>query len=152
MHDFEQAHCRLTLREGLAEYRLKNPGLLRGESLSPDAAAFFRCHDAAHVVFGCGTTLAHEAVVKLASIFGTTGGFGVLRGYRQHEAFDMYRALDVSEVLITIAISPWIVTRTLWRCWRQTQRWPWAGFDVLLDRPLSDLRAEYGIRLPGRWG
>jgi hypothetical protein len=67
----------------------RTPGLLRGETLSPDAAAFFRCHDAAQVGFGCGTTLAHEAVVELGSNFGTTGGFGVLRGCRQHEAFDI---------------------------------------------------------------
>lgn len=152
MHDFEHPQCTLTLRQGLAEYRLKNPGLLRGEALAPDAAEFFRCHDAAHVVFGCGTTLPHEAAVKLASIFGSTGGFGVLRGYRQHEAFDIYRRLDLPQVLATIALAPWIVARTLWRCLRQAKRWPWQDFDALLDRPLDGLRTEYRIRMPGRWG
>jgi hypothetical protein len=104
------------------------------------------------VVFGCGTSLRHEAVVKLASIFGSSGGFGVLRGYRLHEAFDTYRRLDLAEMLATIALSPWIVARTLWRCLRQTRRWPWSDFDALLDRPLDALRAEYRIPVPRRWG
>lgn len=42
------------------------PGIVRWE--------FFRCHDAAHVVFGCGTGLDDEAVVKIWSFFGTTRG------------------------------------------------------------------------------
>jgi hypothetical protein len=54
-------------------------------------------------------------------------------------------------VLITIAIAPWIVVRTLQRCLRQTKRWPWQDFDALLDQPLDGLRAEHGIRVPGRW-
>jgi hypothetical protein len=75
----------------------------------------------------------------------------VLRGCRQHEAFDIWRQLDIGPVLITIAIAPWIVVRTLQRCPRQTKRWPWQDFDALLDQPLDVLRAEHGIRVPGRW-
>ena len=47
---------------------------VRLASLSPEAAHFFRCHDTVHVVFGCGTTLDDEAVVKIASLLGTTAG------------------------------------------------------------------------------
>jgi len=54
-------------------------------------------------------------VVKLASLFGTSAGWSVLRSYRQHEAFDIYRRLDLGEMLSTVALSPWIVARTLWR-------------------------------------
>lgn len=50
--------------------------------LSAEAEHFFRCHDTAHVVFRCGSTLDDEAAVKIASIFGTTAGFDVLKGYR----------------------------------------------------------------------
>ena len=31
-----------------------------------------RCHDAAHVIFGCDTTLPGEATVKIWTTFGTT--------------------------------------------------------------------------------
>ncbi len=39
-----------------------------------------------HVVFGWGTALEDEAVVKLAGIFAISGRFKVLRGYQLHEA------------------------------------------------------------------
>lgn len=149
MHAFEQQDSPQTLRAGLAEYYGKNPQLVRGEKLSPEAREFFRCHDAAHVVFGCGTTLPHEAVVKLSSIFGTTGGFSVLRGYRLHESIDIYRRLGVGEVLATLAQSLFIVPRTVYRCLRQRRRWPWSDFEAEMDVPLGTLRAGYGIRVPG---
>ena len=145
MHGFEAPDARMTLAEGLADYYARNPGLKRGETLPPAAAAFFRRHDAVHVVFGCGTTLADEAVVKLSSIFGTTGGLAVLRGYALYDSFDIYRRLPLGEVLATIAAAPILVPRTLARRLRQTKPWPWSDFAPLLDRPLDDLRREYGI-------
>jgi hypothetical protein len=75
-----------TLAEGIGEYYAANPGLAHVRTISPEAQRFFRCHDAAHVVFGCGTALDDEAVVKIASILGTTAGPRVLKGYRAHES------------------------------------------------------------------
>jgi hypothetical protein len=147
MHEFERQDTTQTLAEGLAEYHHAHPGLTRGDALSPDAREFFRCHDVVHVVFGCDTSLPREAVVKLSSLFGTTGGFSVLRGYRLHESIDIYRRLDPVEALTTILRSVVIVPRTLIRCLRQRKRWPWAEFARHLDSPLHALRAEYGIRV-----
>jgi hypothetical protein len=64
-----------TLAEALTEYYAVNPELKRGDALSPEARAFFRSHDVVHVIYGCGTSMPDEAVVKLASVFGTSGGF-----------------------------------------------------------------------------
>lgn len=81
-HAFESPHTTQTLSEGLAEYFAANPMLKReADLLSPQARQFFRSHDAVHVVYGCGTSMSDEAIVKLASIFGTRGGLDVLRGY-----------------------------------------------------------------------
>ena len=66
MHDFERQDSRQTLEQGIAEYHAKNPGLAVCRDPSSEAAAFFRCHDAIHVVFGCGNGLEDEAVVKLS--------------------------------------------------------------------------------------
>lgn len=65
----------LTLSEGLDRYFQSNALLLTTRDVSDEAAQFLRCHDVAHVVFGCDTTLVGEGTVKLWTIFGTTLGF-----------------------------------------------------------------------------
>jgi hypothetical protein len=147
MHAFEHQNSAQTLEEGIAEYYRANPGLTKGRALSLEAIEFFRCHDAAHVVFGCGNTLNDEAVVKISSIFGTSGGFGVLRGYRLHESLAIYKKLRMSEVLCSILHSGFLVPRTIVRCLRQRRRWPWENFDAYARVPLQQIREEFGIRV-----
>lgn len=147
MHAFERQDSAQTLEEGIAEYYQANPGLARGRALSTQAQEFFRCHDAVHVVFGCGTTLNDEAVVKMASIFGTSAGFGVLRGYRLHESLEIYKKLRVSDVLRSIVQSAVLVPRTITRCVRQRRRWPWDDFEAYARVPLREIRQEFGIRV-----
>jgi hypothetical protein len=147
MHFFELQHSTQTLAEGIAEYYQGNPGLVTGRSLSLEAQKFFRCHDAAHVVFGCGTTLSDEAVVKVASIFGTSGGVGVLRGYRLHESRQIYRQLGRWERLSTALRVLLVVPRTLLRCLGQHRRWPWDDFEWYLQVSLCEIRTEFGIRV-----
>lgn len=147
MHSFERQDCGLTLAQGMAEYYAANPDLAQGRGLSPEAQEFFRCHDAVHVVFGCGNALNDEAVVKIASLFGTSAGFAVLRGYRLHESIAIYQRLRARDVLRSIAESLVLVPRTIVRCNRQHRRWPWSSFAPYLQVPLRDLRQEFGIQV-----
>lgn len=147
MHAFERQSSSQTLAGGIAEYHEANPGLAKGRNLSPEASEFFRCHDAVHVLYGCGNTLDDEAVVKISSILGTTGGFGVLRGYTLHESLEIYRALHISDVLLSILHSVFIVPRSVVRCLRQTKRWPWQNFEKYMQVPMREVRREFGIRV-----
>lgn len=149
MQRFQQQDSEQTLSAGIAEYYAVNPHLVPLRGLSAPAREFFRCHDTAHVVFGCGTSLRHEAVVKLASLFGTTKGLAVLRGYRMHEAIEIYERLPVSAVAVTLLESAVIVPRTVARCLRQRKRWPWDAFEAYLPLPLGEVRAEFGIVVAG---
>jgi hypothetical protein len=88
-----------------------------------------------------------EAIVKIASLLGTTGGLGVLRGYLHHESLDIYRRLPPAGTLLAILLAPYLVLRTLWRCARQLRRWPWIEHVQYLDTSLADLRASFGIRV-----
>jgi hypothetical protein len=145
-HLFESASSAQTLAEGLAEYFACNPALKRDASLAcAEARQFFRSHDAVHVVYGCSTTMPDEAIVKLVSLFGTTGGVRVLRGYLHHETLDIYRSLPLASTAWALLLAPLLIVRTIWRCSRQRQRWPWEHFEHLLDIPLRDLRAQFGI-------
>ncbi|MEP7283164.1 MAG: hypothetical protein ABI696_14395 [Rubrivivax sp.] len=151
-HRFEHQDSEQTLAEGLAEYFAGNPGLERGASLSPAARDFFRAHDAVHVVYGCGTAMPDEAVVKLASLFGTTGGTSVLRGYLLQESMRIYRRVPLAGTVIALLAAPWLIVRTLLRCLRQQRRWPWFGHEQYLAVPLREIRASFGIKVarPGR--
>jgi len=145
-HLFESPASAQTLAEGLAEYFACNPTLKRDASLvSAEARQFFRSHDVVHVVYGCSTTMPDEAIVKLASLFGTTGGLRVLRGYVHHETLDIYRSLPLASTALALLLAPFLIARTIWRCSRQLRRWPWEHFDHLLNVPLCDIRAHFGI-------
>jgi hypothetical protein len=147
-HQFESSDSPQTLAEGLAEYFASHPSLQRdGDLRSEEARQFFRSHDVVHVVYGCGTSMPDEAIVKLASLCGTTGGRRVLQGYVHHETLDIYRQLPVASTLVALLASPYLVVRTVWRCRRQPKRWPWTGYEPLLQVPLRQLRAEFGIRV-----
>ena len=143
----EAATTRMSLADGLAEYYREHPFLKRGDQLGAEAREFFRCHDAVHVLYGCDTSLSQEAIVKLASIFGTTAGFAVLKGYSLYDSIDIYKKLRLGDILVTMLRSIIIVPRTLWRCSKQRQRWPWSAFDGYLQAPLHELRERFGIRV-----
>ncbi len=147
-HAFESAQTDQTLAEGLREYFEANPLLKRGTDLqSSEACAFFRSHDTVHVVFGCGTSMPDEAIVKIASLFGTTGGMSVLRGYLHHETLDIYRRLPLASTALALLLAPYLIVRTLWRCARQSSRWPWEKHEHFLDVPLREIRSRFGIRV-----
>lgn len=147
VHRFESVSSTQTLAEALAEYYAANPALKRGSSLSLQAQEFFRCHDTVHVLYGCGTSMPDEAIVKLASLFGTTGGFSVLRGYRLHESLDIYRKLPLASTAVALLIAPYLISRTIWRCVRQRRPWPWAEHQQYTNTPLHELRAHFGIKV-----
>ena len=147
-HQFESALSEQTLAEGLAEYFAANPHLKRSSDLlSPEAKHFFLSHDIVHVLYGCGTSMPDEAIVKLSSLFGTTGGRAVLRGYTDHETLDIYTKLPVTGTVLALLLSPYLIARTLWRCGMQKQRWPWAENQQYLNTPLRELRARFGIKV-----
>lgn len=139
-----------TLQEGLSEYYASREGLVRGRGISAAASEFFRCHDAAHVVFGCNTTLLDELIVKLWSFFGTTAGLGLLRAYRLPESQEIYEHLRWSDIAVVGLRSLVLFPLVLWRCARMRRRWPWSEFDRYLAVPLVEIRREFGIDLVQR--
>jgi ubiquinone biosynthesis protein Coq4 len=147
MPQYQQPDSTLTLAEGLREYYASRDGLVSGRGISAAAREFFRCHDAAHVVFGCSTSLRDEAVVKLWSFFGTTAGLRLLRAYRLPEAQEIYARIGWREVLPTTLATLAVFPRLILGCVRLRRRWPWERFEDYLDVPLAEIRREYGIEL-----
>ena len=65
----------ITLQEGLDLFYEKNMKYFSARDISEEGAAFLKCHDVAHIVFGCDTSIFGEGVVKTWTTFGTTLGF-----------------------------------------------------------------------------
>ena len=138
----------LTLSEGLARYFAANERLLTTRDVSEDAAHFFRCHDVAHVVFGCDTTLFGEGTVKLWTIFGTTLGFWRhLRGYSDADAISLFRQYSRRHLAKNISGLILSAPGTIRRARRMDHRWPWSGYEPYLEWTLSDIRSEFGIKV-----
>jgi hypothetical protein len=149
-HQFQSSASTQTLAEGLAEYYRENPGLRRGDRLSPEACEFFHAHDVVHVVYGCDTSMPDEAVVKLSSLFGSSAGLAVLRGYRLHESIDIYRHLPLASTLAALVAAPFLILRTIWRCARQPAKWPWTDHQQHMHTSLRDLRERFGVKVAHR--
>ncbi len=147
MLEYQSADTKLTLASGLSEYYASRDDLLTGRGMSEMAREFFRCHDTAHVVFGCGTTLLNEAIVKMWSFFGTTRGLRLLREYRLPESKEIYSQLAWGLIARTGLQSVSVVPRVMTRCMRMSKRWPWDDFEAYLEAPLQDVRHEYGIQV-----
>jgi hypothetical protein len=137
-----------TLREGLAEYYARNPGLLEPGALPADAAALFRQHDAAHVVFGCDTSLRGETLVDTWTIFGSSIG---LRGYlaylRLPQVNQVFAETGYARILRELMRSLPDVVRVAWRGLRLARKWPWREYESRLDAPLRRVREELRIRV-----
>lgn len=147
MLEYIRPGATLTLAEGLDEYYGSREHLRTGRGMSDAAREFFRCHDAAHVVFGCSTELLDEGVVKLWSLFGTTAGLSLLRAYRLPESQEIYSEISLGATVSTAVGMLRLAPITLWRCSRMTERWPWSRFEAYLDLPLVEIRRRYGIRV-----
>ena len=137
----------MTLEEGLGELYGSRGDLVTGRGASDSAREFFRCHDVAHVVFGCSTTLTNEAMVKIWSFFGTTAGLFLIRDYRSPESKEIYEQIKRGDISGTALRSIVNIPLVLFRCLRMRKRWPWSDFERYTNVRLTEIRREFRIKV-----
>lgn len=140
----------MTLREGLAEYYQVNPGLSDPAKIKDETSAtYFRNHDCTHVVFGTHTGLLDEGINDMLTMFGVD--------IRLSDYAKGFLATDEGKE-ITKQLINWSIFPLLWRTiklspklWRHSRsmkkKWPWVPPAEIMDRPLDEIRAEYGIEV-----
>ncbi len=137
-----------TLREALAEYYVRNPGLLDPKGMPGDVAEMFRQHDAGHVVFGCDTSLRGETLIDAWTVFGSTAG---IRGYVEYFKYPQVNQVFAQVGYFRIAREfPRClpdVCRVVARCFRLSPKWPWHDYKRYLDDPVRELRQQFNIRV-----
>jgi len=138
--------CPMTLRQGLAEYHAMIPGLVAEDGLSDDALDLFHHHDVAHVVFGCDTSVRHEAMVDTWTVFGTDVGVSEYLAYlKVPETRQVLEDTGYLKITWLSGLAVPAVLRVVRAARRMQKKWPWRDHAAWMDRPLSELRAEFGI-------
>lgn len=136
------------LSEGIAEYYAHNPALLDPSNLPDEVAELFRQHDAAHVVFACDTSLRGETLIDTWTLFATTAGLrGYLEYFRHPQVNQIFADAGYLRIAVELVRCLPDVLRVLARSRRMSARWPWRQYRRYLDRPLSDIRDEFAIRV-----
>ncbi len=144
---YQDPESELTLEEGLSEYRALNPDLDDARKATPEGADFFRCHDAAHVVFACSTSLLNEALADAWTLFGTSVSLRQFLGFmRIEEHKKIISTVGWPIVIVTfIKALPYVFLVAL-RSTTMAKRWPWEAFSAYLRVPLKEIRHEFHIR------
>jgi len=136
----------MTLREGLSRYHEQNAAVFSRQEAAAEAREFFRCHDVAHVVFDCDTSLYGEGILKIFTVFGTTLGFWKhFSSYSEANAFSLFRQYSVSHVAGNVFRLLLSAPRAIIRAKRMSRPWPWCDHDDYLDQPLDEIRREFNI-------
>ena len=137
-----------TLREAIAEYYARNPGLLDPDDMPDDAGRLFREHDAGHVVFGCDTSLRGETLIDTWTVLGSSAG---LRGYVEYFKYPQVNQVFAQVGYVRIALEflhclP-DVLRVIVRSRRLASKWPWRDYECYLDHSLRELRHQFNINV-----
>ena len=147
MARYQELASQLTLKEALEEYHELNSKILYKREMSSDSKVFFACHDVAHVVFACDTSLLNEGMVKMWTAFGTTLGFWRhIAAYSRQETNEIVKELGWKLIIATSFQSLIIMPRVLRRCFAMKKRWPWSSFEEYLNVPLAEIRHEFNIQ------
>lgn len=80
---YRRQDCRLTVLEGLEEYRTLMPDLIDETRLEGPSRDMFHNHDICHVIFGCDISLRHEGMVDTWTMFGSDVGIRTYMRYLQ---------------------------------------------------------------------
>ena len=147
---YQQQDSRMSLAQGLEEYYRSNGSrVLRPENLSEESRDLFRSHDICHVIFGLDTTLDDEAMADTRTLLSCDVG---VRRYTRYlsttpEAKAIFKELGYGRAIwITLHAIPRILA-AVGESFRMKKKWPWKPPTRDLDRSLSELRSEYGIRV-----
>lgn len=138
----------MILQEGLEAFQKKNRKYFSKRSYSEEGKEFLRCHDIAHVVFGCDTTLYGEGVVKIWTTFGTTSSFWkVIRGYNDANAFELFSEYSFRHVMKNIFSYLRVIPKAIVSAKKMTKPWPFSSYQAYLNTPISEIRKEFNIQV-----
>ncbi|MEM7697281.1 MAG: hypothetical protein AAF236_02620 [Verrucomicrobiota bacterium] len=147
--DYLSANSTQSLREGIAELRIAEGAENdAAEHLAPELLDDIDIHDAIHVLFACPTDLRGEIIAHIWTAFGTTVSMADMHRVNAHRDHrEVLRQIGHRKLIATWLRSIPTIGKTLLRARRMKAKWPVEEMDQFLDRPLNELRSDFGIRV-----
>ena len=137
-----------TLKNGLQEYHKKYPHLLQSPELAAELGELFKHHDVIHVVFGCDISFHDEILTDVWSIFGSTISLMSYLSYLKYpEITDIVKEIGLIKAFVIFLGTVLDAVRVFLRTLQMTKKWPWKDYEIYLDKPLCEIRAEFGIKV-----
>ena len=144
--------CNLSLKEGLEEYYLSGPSQIRDYA---DKYSILINHDITHVIFGLGITIEEESLLDTWTIWGTTITWKEIYQYGLDPEIRKLTKIIVKDnggwnkvVSAIFKCIPLKFKIRFNRISKMNKKWPFSNItDEMLNRPISDLRIEYGIKI-----
>lgn len=151
--DYQDQDTSLTLREGLAEYYASNPDLIDpAEASTPEIGEYFANHDATHVAFGTSTQIEDELLNDVWTFFAVDVQYrhyvGELANTKVERQAVAKAVLQLQWGLVRgFLLLLWRLPSLIVRSRKMVRKWPWRGWQSQLDRPLGEIRREFGLRV-----
>ena len=152
MLDFQYQECSLTLREGVEHYReyLKKNG--KKVLDDQEGSSTILSHDATHVMYGLDTSLEEEQILNFWTLFGTKFTWKEIFAYNGREEVsefnkDLIKELGIMNILRLEIRSVVPLFQVLRNLRLKKKKWPFIFPKELMDRSVSSLREEYGIKI-----
>lgn len=145
---YQEPNCPLTLSQGLEEYRIGHPSLIKEDQLNEGALELFHNHDICHVVFALDTNLTHEAMADTWTILGTdVGFFNYVHYLKQDEAKQLIQDIGIFNTILTFFKAIPKILKIIFLSRKMNKKWPWLKNEEYLDKPLNEIREEFGIHV-----
>ncbi len=136
----------IILNEALILFQERNKKNFSKKEHSNEGDKFLKCHDIAHVVFGCDTSLCGEGLVKIWTIFGSDFPFWkIVNGYQEASAYQLFRMYSLKHFLKNIFKLIWLSPKAIFRARRMDKAWPFMEYQPYLNKTLKEIRIEFNI-------
>jgi len=147
MLEYQNQHSRQTLKQALEEYREVNKEILSYDN-QRESEFFFIPHDVCHVIFGCDTNLEDEAITDAWTIFGTNISMKQFREFTKLESHqEIMQKIGTWGAINTFIKSIPRIVKVIFSSLRLKKKWKWEEYNLYMDDELSELRAEFNIKL-----
>ena len=149
---FQSQDCKITLAEGLEEYRAYLQANGKKQLVDEPGSTIIRDHDATHVMFGLDTSIEQESMLDSWVFLGTKWKLKELLAYNKlPELKQLYKDLSHDPgyfklYMGVIKLVP-IKLKIRKRAKQMNKKWPFVSPDSLMNQRVCDLREEFGIKI-----
>ncbi len=147
MLKYQQIETEMTLEQGIKELRdFEGPTGDTSIAMGAQLAHVMAAHDAVHVLFGCSTNMKDEALAHFVMILGTDVTLADMRGVaksKEHKSVvGKHSKLEIAKVILGAPVD---LVKVLKLKRKMKTKWPWHGYADYLNRPINEIRKDFGI-------